>query len=120
MNKAQLKQRIIEAIRAAQARGYVIKTGSWGVNGHGRVHEAESTCLCPMGAVILGKEKRFKNDPLFSDEKAANAALELGASVEFVQAFISGFDSGVRDGETGEAGLGRELGVEIRREFANR
>lgn len=88
------KQTIRTAIEEAQKAGITIRTNGWGLTyGRDGKFRAESGEVCPLGAVLLGKE----NTPCLSYRECA--AMALQTTTDEVAAFIYGVDGEGDDAE---------------------
>lgn len=83
---------IMDAIAQAKLNGLGIRRLGWGVvevenfDTGDNEYRAEKNCVCPMGAVILGK-------PLKHSFSYA-AAYSLDVHIDYVYGFVTGFDDG--------------------------
>lgn len=97
----EVEARLLESIRLQRADGYQIKSGEWGValddsgeTGVWVVDEGggdNTDCLCPMAALIVGREEDPEDGVQTGDPELA-CALELGCTSQEVCNFVVGFD----------------------------
>lgn len=115
-----LRDVVVAACERALGQGLVIEPGRWGVMDGGGTWTPVGNCLCPMGAVIVGKITP-RNICSVSIEGASQVAGILGVDEVWVSIFTRGFDSGGSltsedDGDSAVAAY--ELGFEMRERYA--
>lgn len=91
MNIKQIETKIRRAVKRAQKNGIKIVAGDFGVYiKQNRFINNKRNCVCPLGAVLIGKTVKDSFDDLCPNSCAEGQI--LGKSKNWVASFVDGFD----------------------------
>lgn len=104
MNIKQIENKIRRAVKRAQKNGFKIIAGDFGVHVFQRFtndytqfrvvpRSVSGKCICPIGALILGKDVDAKiAEDLCINKAIVVASSLLGKKLDWVSSFVDGFD----------------------------
>jgi len=87
---ADFKERVVDAVREAKSKGYMLLAGRWGVMWHGGQWISPDKQCCPLGALLLKEQPEYLNEHGLSIP--AKEYFEALFGVPEVFSFISGVD----------------------------
>jgi hypothetical protein len=109
---------IRDAVKKVRAAGVTVRSGSWGIVCRGGTWEYESPKrrCCAVSAYVMTRDCPTEVGLL--DEPLQTAAKELGVDVQWLSAYVVGFDGGqLMAGPTPDRAdawvCGRRLGEEV-------